>query len=501
MRLNGRSLLEDTVTDITIRKKNEVYVTVKAEPAICQELSDLFTFDVPGAKFMPQYRSKYWDGKIRLFSPATGEVYGGLVDKIVNWARKSEYSLEFEDNQFYGAPFEENAIISREGVKSYMTKISRHKPRDYQVDAVYDALKYNRKLLISPTASGKSLMIYAVVRYYVETKKKVLLVVPTTSLVEQMFKDFEDYGWNAEKYCHKIYSGKEKTNEYPVTITTWQSIYKLKRPFFKDFNVAIGDEAHLFKSKSLVSLMTKMDDAKYRYGFTGTLDGSQTHKWVLEGLFGPSYRVTQTKDLIDKGHLSKLQIRVLILKHKDQKFETYEDEIQYIISHTKRNRFIKNLALDLKGNTLILFSRVATHGEILYESINSSVQGSRKVFYVHGGIEAQERERIREITENENNAIIVASYGTFSTGINIKRLHNVIFASPSKSRIRNLQSIGRVLRKGDGKLKAVLYDIADDISYNSRKNYTLNHLVERIKIYNEEKFNYEIIQINLKENG
>ena len=501
MRLNGRSLLEDTVTDITIRKKNEVYVTVKAEPAICQELSDLFTFDVPGAKFMPQYRSKYWDGKIRLFSPATGEVYGGLVDKIVNWARKSEYSLEFEDNQFYGAPFEENAIISREGVKSYMTKISRHKPRDYQVDAVYDALKYNRKLLISPTASGKSLMIYAVVRYYVETKKKVLLVVPTTSLVEQMFKDFEDYGWNAEKYCHKIYSGKEKTNEYPVTITTWQSIYKLKRPFFKDFNVAIGDEAHLFKSKSLVSIMTKMDDAKYRYGFTGTLDGSQTHKWVLEGLFGPSYRVTQTKDLIDKGHLSKLQIRVLLMKHEAQKFETYEDELQYIIGHPKRNNFIKNLVLDLKGNSLVLFSRVATHGEILYESINSSVQGSRKVFYVHGGIEAQERERIREITENENNAIIVASYGTFSTGINIKRLHNVIFASPSKSRIRNLQSIGRVLRKGDGKLKAVLYDIADDISYNSRKNYTLNHLVERIKIYNEEKFNYEIIQINLKENG
>ena len=501
MRLSGRSLLEDTVTDITIRKKNEVYVTVKTEPHISQELSDLFTFDVPGAKFMPQYRSKYWDGKIRLFSPATGEVYVGLVDKIVNWARKSEYSLEFEDNKHYGTPFEENAIISREGVKEYMTRISRHKPRKYQVDAVYDALKYNRKLLVSPTASGKSLMIYSVVRYFVETKKKVLLVVPTTSLVEQMFKDFEDYGWNAEDYCHRIYSGKEKTNEYPVTITTWQSIYKLKRPFFKDFDVAIGDEAHLFKSKSLVSIMTKMDSAKYRYGFTGTLDGSQTHKWVLEGLFGPSYKVTQTKELIDKGHLSKLQIRVLLMKHDAQKFETYEDELQYIIGHPKRNNFIKNLVLDLKGNSLVLFSRVATHGEILYESINSSVKGSRKVFYVHGGVEAEERERIREITENEQDAIIVASYGTFSTGINIKRLHNVIFASPSKSRVRNLQSIGRVLRKGDGKLKAVLYDIADDISYQHRKNYTLNHLIERIKIYNEEKFNYEIIQVSLKENG
>ena len=489
------------MTDIIIKKKNEVYITVKAEPAICQELSDLFTFDVPGAKFMPQYRNKYWDGKIRLFSPATGEVYVGLVDKIASWAKKSEYSLEFEDNEFYGSPFEENEMISREGVREYMTKISKYKPRDYQVDAVYDALRYNRKLLISPTASGKSLMIYSVVRYFAEKNKKVLLVVPTTSLVEQMYKDFKDYGWNAKKYCHRIYSGREKTNENPVTITTWQSIYKLKKPFFQDFEVAIGDEAHLFKSKSLVSIMTKMNDAKYRYGFTGTLDGSQTHKWVLEGLFGPSYKVTQTKELIDKGHLSKLQIRVLILKHNDQKFETYEDELQYIIGHPKRNRFIRNLALDLRGNTLVLFSRVATHGQILFDSINNSVHNGRKVFYVHGGIEAQEREEVRTITENESNAIIVASYGTFSTGINIKNLHNVIFASPSKSRIRNLQSIGRVLRKGDKKSKAVLYDIADDISFKSRKNYTLNHLVERIKIYNEEKFNYEIIQINLRNNG
>ncbi len=489
------------MTDITIRKKNEVYVTVKTEPHISQELSDLFTFDVPGAKFMPQYRSKYWDGKIRLFSPATGEIYGGLVDKIVSWARKSHYSLEFENNEYYGTPFEENEIISREGVKEYMKKISRHKPREYQINAVYDALKYNRKLLISPTASGKSLMIYSVVRYFAEKGKKILLVVPTTSLVEQMFKDFQDYGWNAEDYCHRIYAGKEKTNKNIVTITTWQSIYKLRRPFFKDFDVAIGDEAHLFKSKSLVSIMTKMDDAKYRYGFTGTLDGSQTHKWVLEGLFGPSYKVTQTKELIDKGHLSKLQIRVLLLKHYEQKFETYEDELQYIIGHPKRNNFIKNLVIDLKGNTLVLFSRVESHGQILYDSINSSVEGERKVFYVHGGVDAEERERIREITENETNAIIVASYGTFSTGINIKQLHNVVFASPSKSRIRNLQSIGRVLRKGNGKAKAVLYDIADDISYKSRKNYTLNHLIERIKIYNEEKFNYEIIQVDIKDNG
>jgi len=487
------------MADIIIQKKNEIYLKVECEPHIKYELSEYFTFEVPGAKFMPQFRSKHWDGLIRLFSTHTGEIYVGLLDKLISWAKKSEYSVEFKDNKFYGSPFEENEMISFEGVVDFMNRISVHKPRDYQIDAVYDALKYNRKLLISPTASGKSLMIYSIVRYFVEKEKDILLIVPTTSLVEQMYKDFEDYGWDSEKYCHKIYSGKEKNTNKNVVITTWQSIYNLPRSFFENFDVVIGDEAHQFKSKSLVGIMTKMDNAKYRFGFTGTLDGSQTHKWVLEGLFGPSYKVTQTKELIEKGHLSKLQIKVLLLKHNENKFNEYEEEIQYLITHERRNKFIKNLVLDLKGNSLLLFNRVETHGQPLYELINNSASGKRKIFFVHGGIDAEQREQVREITEKENDAIIVASYGTFSTGINIKNLHNVVFASQSKSRIRNLQSIGRVLRKGENKKQAVLYDIADDITYKSKKNYTLNHLVERVKIYNEEQFNYEIIQINFKE--
>ena len=244
--------------------------------------------------------------------------------------------------------------------------------------------------------------------------------------------------------------------------------------------------------------MTKLADAKYRYGFTGTLDGSQTHKWVLEGLFGPSYKVTKTDELIRQGHLAQLDIQCLVLKHPPQKFETYQDEIEYLITHEQRNNFIKNLTLDLKGNTLVLFSRVEAHGAVLYEKINTNKKDDRRVFFVHGGVDTEERELVREITERENNAIIVASYGTFSTGINIRNLHNIIFASPSKSRVRNLQSIGRVLRKGANKIKAILYDIADDCTKNSKRNYTLNHLIERIKIYNEENFNYEIITIQLK---
>ena len=471
---------------------------VQAEPHVYYELADQFTFEVPGAKFSPAYKKKFWDGKIRLFNIQTGEIYIGLLDRVIQFCKDHGYTYEFKKNDYYGLPFEVNDMISKEGVKDYMNAISKYKPREYQIDGVFDALKYNRKLLISPTASGKSLMIYSIVRYFVERKQNTLIVVPTTSLVEQMYKDFEDYGWDVGSYCHKIYAGRERETDSQVIITTWQSIYKLPRKYFDRFSVVVGDEAHQFKSKSLISIMTKLGNAKYRYGFTGTLDGSQTHKWVLEGLFGPSYKIIKTDELMKKGHVATLDINVLLLKHPPNKFENFEEEVQYIITHNRRNKFIRNLALDLKGNTLILFARVEGHGEPLYEMINNNVVEQRHVFFVHGGVATEDREKVRDITEREDNAIIVASYGTFSTGVNIKNLHNVIFASPSKSRIRNLQSIGRVLRKGNNKTKATLYDIADDISYKSRRNYTLNHLIERIKVYNEENFNYDIVNIPLK---
>ena len=486
------------MTNLIISKKNEVHLHIESDIHVYYELADYFTFEVPGAKFMPTYKNKYWDGKIRLFNIQNGQIYVGLLDKIIQFCKDHEYTYEFKESKYYGLPFEVNPTISKEGVKDYVTSISKYKPRDYQVDGIYDALKYNRKLLISPTASGKSLMIYGIVRYFVERNQNTLIVVPTTSLVEQMYKDFADYGWDVGSYCHKIYAGKERETDSQVIITTWQSIYKLPRKYFERFSVVVGDEAHQFKSKSLISIMTKLGNAKYRYGFTGTLDGTQTHKWVLEGLFGPSYKIIKTDELMKKGHVATLDINVLLLKHPPNKFETFEDEIQYIITHSRRNNFIRNLALDLKGNTLILFARVEGHGEPLFNLINNNSIIDRHVFFVHGGVATEDRERVREITESENNAIIVASYGTFSTGINIKNLHNIIFASPSKSRIRNLQSIGRVLRKGSNKSKATLYDIADDISYKSRRNYTLNHLIERIKVYNEENFNYDIVNIPLK---
>ena len=484
------------MTHLVIQKKNEVFMKVHSEQHVHRELADYFSFEAPNAKFLKrQPRYKYWNGMIHLYSPATGELYNGLMDHLDLWAAEHQYTISHADNEHYGKVREENGFVSPAGVKIFMDKISKVKPRDYQYAAVYDAIRNNRKLFLSPTGSGKSLMIYSIVRYYCATSKKTLIIVPTTSLVEQMVNDFTEYGWNAEDHVHKIYSGKDKNTKKNVIISTWQSIYKFPKRYFDDFDCVVGDEAHLFKAKSLTGIMTKLHNAKYRFGFTGTLDGTTTHKWVLEGLFGSCNQVTKTDTLIKKGYLSNLRIKVLLCKHPPQHFSAYQDEIDYLVSHTGRNNLIKNLVKDADGNTLVLFNYIEKHGEPLFELINNSIDPSRKSFFVCGSTDVQDREEVRQIIEEENNAVIVASFGTFSTGINIKRLHNIVFASPSKSRIRNLQSIGRVLRRGEGKEIATLYDIGDDIS---GRNYTLKHLNERVNIYQKENFKYEVHKVNLR---
>ena len=483
-------------SNVFIQKKNEVYLTVECEPHVGHELADEFTFEVPQAKFMSAYKKRYWDGKIKLFSPGTGEIYVGLLPYITSFCEEKGYEVILKDNEFYGLPSTVDEFITPQGIGEYVKSLRLpHKVRDYQYKGIYEALRNKRKLLLSPTGSGKSLMIYALSRFWTAKKLQTLIVVPTTSLVEQMYKDFQDYGWNAKEHCHKVYAGTDPRSDKDVIITTWQSVYKLPKAYFERFGAIIGDEAHLFKAKSLTSIMNKLYDCKYRVGFTGTLDGTQTNRLVLEGVFGTVDKVTKTDKLIKEGHLSEFEIKVLLLKHDKQKFDTYQDEMDYLVEHEGRSKFIRNLVCDLSGNTLVLFNYVERHGMPLFELINNKVGDSRLVFLVHGGVDTEDREKARGIAETTNDSIIVASYGTFSTGINIRNLHNVVFASPSKSKIRNLQSIGRVLRKGDHKSKAILYDIADDIG----KNYTLNHLIERVKLYNEENFNYEFIDVRIRD--
>lgn len=485
-------------SDVIIEKKNEVYLKIHCEPHILYELAPYFQFEVENAKFMRNNRYKGWNGIINLLNIHKKEIYVGLLDRLIEKIIALDYTYEFKHSNYYGLPYEENEMISLDGVKSYVKAIlpSNLEVRNYQIDAIYQALRHNRKLLVSPTSSGKSFCIYSIVRYYVEKGLKILIIVPRTSLCSQMSKDFDSYGWNSDENVHQIFSGYDKTTNKPVVVSTYQSLYKMDATYFKQYDVVIVDECHSSTSSSIQGILTKMCDTKYRFGFTGTTQPEKVHIWTLEGLFSPIYKVTRTSELMEKGNVAKLDIQIVILRHPGRVFETYEDEIQYLITNEKRNNFIKNLALDSKGNTLILYSRVETHGQKIYDLINNNIENERKVFFVYGGVDTEQREAIREITELENNAIIVASYGVFSTGVSIKNLHNLIFASPTKAKIRTLQSIGRILRKSKTKDKAVLYDIADDISHNSRKNYTLNHLIERIKIYSEEKFDYQLHKVN-----
>lgn len=484
---------------LVIDKKDDVYLKIEAEDSIRRELGQHFTFEVPGFRFMPQFRNRVWDGKIRLFSYATGQIYVGLYPYVLNWCKEND--VEVVD----GTKLEDTKVDDDKVEKFINALKIPMEVRDYQKEAFTYSVKKNRCLLLSPTASGKSLILYLLVRFNLlrlPKNKKILIIVPTTSLVEQLYKDFKDYGYDSNRNVHRIYEGHSKITTKRVVISTWQSIYNLSKNYFSDYGMIIGDEAHLFKAVSLTKIMTKLVKCKYKIGCTGTLDDSKTHKLVLEGLFGAVNKVTTTTELQDREHLAKLKIFCLVLQYsKEQrnflKNKTYQEEMDFLVRNEKRNKYIKNLVTNLQGNTLCLFQYVEKHGKLLYELIKEKA-GDRPIFYIHGGVEADEREQVRAITEKSDNAIIVASYGTFSTGINIRNLHNIVFSSPSKSPIRILQSIGRGLRVGDNKDSATVYDISDDLTYKDKKNFTLTHFQERVNIYNREGFDYEIHTVDLK---
>lgn len=487
---------------IKVKKLNEVYFKITADPSTMMELNEYFTFDVPGAKFSPKFKNKVWDGKIRLFNAMTGLLYCGLNKEVEKFCKSRGYNLEYQ----YDTGLAEFSLKEANEFINWLKIPEQFERRDYQIEAFVHAIRNRRGLLLSPTASGKSFIIYLIVRYYEEllrgSKSKFLIIVPNTNLVNQLTGDFADYGYVSDRKIHRIFAGQDKNTDKLITISTWQSLYKLPKEYFKQFDIVIGDEAHLFKAKSLVSIMSSLIDCKYRFGFTGTLDGALTNELVLQGLFGPTKKVVSTAELIEQKHISQFEIKAIVLKHghqtrKDLIKADYPTELDFLVRNEHRNRFITNLALSLKGNTIILFQFIEKHGDVLLELLNK--QTEIPVYYIHGGIDTDDREEIRKIVKTKEKSIILASSGTMSTGANIPNLTDIIFASPSKARVKTLQSIGRGLRKSPNKELCTLYDIADDLTWKTRKNYTITHFVERIKMYNDEKFEYKVYPVNLKE--
>ena len=485
-----------------------------------EELYEFFSFYADGYKFSPLFKQKMWDGKIRLLNRRNGTLPLGLLDKVCVFATNRKYTIEFSNEFFPRDKFTERHVAA---IKEFIAGLSlttrgeKIEPRDYQIEAVVHTIMSTRAVCLSPTGSGKSLIIYILIRWwlkygYLHDDEKVILIVPTTALVEQMQKDFIDYSstdkdFNAAEETHKIYAGKEKLAiKAPIVITTWQSAITIKsRSWFEQYGMVICDETHLAKGKSLVAILDQLTNARYRVGVTGTLDGAMCNELVIQGSFGPIKRVITTKELMDADTLAQLSIRLINLKYdpidcRAAKGMKYDEEIKYLIFHQQRSNFIAKLAVNQKGNTLVLFNLVEKHGVPLYERIKAMMPEGRNVYYVSGSVDVDDRERIRAIVEKETGAVIVASSGTMSTGVNLRNLHCVIFSAPSKSQIRVLQSIGRGLRKSDSGQDTILYDIVDDLRLksNSKPNYALAHGIHRVGIYEKEKFNMTIHEYKLK---
>lgn len=492
------------MVDIQITQPDSVSLKIECDRSLAKELNGYFTFTVPNYQYTPAFKKRLWDGKIRLFNLYTQTIYAGLLDLVVKFAKDRGYTWNCSLAE-YSAP-------TKEEIKSFIDGLiinaggKEVKPYDYQVEAVQHALDRSRALLVSPTGSGKSLMLYLLTRWILDkhSSGKILIIVPTTSLVAQMSADFREYSkkdsWKADRNIHTVMSGKEKTSSKRIIISTWQSIYNQPYDYFDDFIGVFGDECHLFKAKSLNSIMTKARKTTYRIGTTGTLDGTQTHKLVIEGLFGPTYHTTTTKKLIDQDLLSSIKIDCLQLQYSPEDIEStkrmqYVDEIRWVVGNKRRNIFIKDLCNKLVGNTLVLFNFVDLQGKPLHDLIKQS--SNKSVYFIHGATEVDEREQIRKVMDKGSDAVLIASYGTCSTGINIRNIHNIIFASPSKSVIRVLQSIGRGLRKSESKVQMKLIDIADDLRYKKYVNHGINHLNERLKIYTNEGFPYKLISVQL----
>lgn len=484
--------------DIIIRKLNESQAICSTENVgILYELSENLSFYVSGYKFMPAFKSKMWDGKIRLFDKRNGTFPAGLIGHVLEYLNRQNYSVNADIKEFMTSDVTEEMIDNFLDNEVVLNK--KYEIRDYQRKAVKRCLLDSRTFVLSATGSGKSLIIYLIFsfirEYLLEEDQKMMLIVPSLGLIEQMEEDFNDYSDGTYGKVHKIKSGAEKSNFSENTvISTWQSASKIPALDMLKYGVVIGDEGHLFKAKSLTDIMNKLQNAKIRVGTSGSLDGTKVMKLQLIGLFGPIFIASKSAELIERGILSKMNIKGIVLKHS--KFKTrlnYQDEINYIISHEKRNQFIKNLALSLKGNTLILFQRVEDHGEQLYNLIKKK---NKSTFYIHGGVKGEERNAMRAKIEKLKKAIVVASVGTTSTGVNIKNIHNIIFASPTKSQIRVLQSIGRGLRQSTDGQALTVYDLIDKFA-SKRENFAFKHGQSRIEIYENEKFPYTISEIVL----
>lgn len=474
--------------DIRLLKKNESSLEVWTSESISRELTLHFSARPTGYQFMPSYKMGHFDGWIRFYKNNTIPI--GLLDEIKEFAHVKKYSVEENFNDCLGL----EKIDFVEFIK-HLNVPDKFELRDYQIDAAFDCINDTKRCVKANTASGKSLILYYIVRFMQLENKKTLVIVPTTSLVEQMFKDWKSYGWNnIANYTTKIYSGQFKKYDSPVTIITWQSMIKDVK-VLSGFDTLVIDECHLASAKSLTTISKKCVNAKWRLGFSGTYPEKHTTEWfTIVGNLGGIKQYTTYQSLNEAGQVSNLKIENLFLNWPKEvckmntvkNYKNYPEENKFIEELPKRNEFIKKLLKNLSGNTIVLFTKIK-HGKFLFDSMDCD-----NCYYVSGETKTDYRELIRSRMENKENVILFASFGVFSTGVNIKNVHNIVMASNYKSQVKVVQSIGRGIRVLSTKKECTIYNIIDDFRYDVNGetyiNYSLKHSIERLKIYKGEGY-------------
>lgn len=493
------------MSDLIIKKVNETYVSLECEEYLNNKFYTLFSAYAPSYKFNPRFKNHVWDGKIHCYSPMTQTLPIGLLRNLMTFCDNNGIVYELE-----GFDALTETINKQEMEKIVNSFIDGFDARDYQINAVHAALTNKKGVLLSCTGSGKSLMIYTFLRYLLQEKNitRMCLIVPSVSLVEQMYSDFKDYGWDEiEDNVEMLYAGQNPTFRKPILISTWQSLETEDKEFFEPYEAVVVDECHSSKSAVVSKILKSCINAEYKIGTSGTLPTEESDQLRINAVLGDVLFELKSNELIQRGYLTKLNIVALFLKYQEDfinqnKDRSYPEEVKMVEEYENRNSSL-NFILDhtpSEHNILILVNHrnhlASVKAYLKKQYLN------KKVSIITGDVKAKEREKIRTNIEHEDGTILLATYQTMSTGINIPKLHAVMLYSNSKSRIKVLQSIGRGLRKHNTKSKVIIYDIIDDLSYKTRngrmkKNYCMQHYDERLTYYLEQEFPVISYSINI----
>lgn len=501
--------------DITITKMNETFMKVNCrETHMEMELSDKFSFEIMNARHDPRVKRGQWDGIKKMYNRRNKRLHVGLLEDLLKWCVAQEYSF-YVDPQLIP-----QSTISREEVKDIIDEVIKPHDdgkqisvREHQLDGIVHMLNSGRSLVKSSTSSGKSLIIYCVMRFYQLMDefedRSMFLIVPSKGLVEQMYNDFDNYsnkgqgtGWNVVTHVQRIHQDYSKHVNKQMVITTWQSLNDMPKWLLNEAGALFVDEVHKASASVLTNMIESATGCGIRHGLTGTFHEAKCHIMSVKALFGKLKTVMTARQLVDKGYGTETLVQMVFLHYSQNEREgyaermkgkkgtiKYQEELMYLYHNPNRFAFVQNLVHTLKGNTLVLFDRVDEYGRVLYAD---AIKRGEDAYFISGEVSAEDRERIRTMLEDKDGAVVYASVATMSTGVSIKNLHNMVNTASTKSKITILQSIGRLMRKHPSKDHANLFDLVDEVCVDGKPNITYGHVEDRLKFYLSEKFKVKV---------